>query len=286
MVIMLEQDPLAPIRLSGGMALPRLGLGTWPLGNADAEVAVALAIELGYRLIDTAFDYGNEKGVGRGIRRGLATTGLAREDIIITTKFNAEWHGIAEAHEAFECAARRLKVDYIDVFLIHWPNPWLGRYVDAWRGLIRLREQGLVRAIGGSNFLPAHIDRLRAETGVEMEINQIQISPYSGRRDQRLYHEQHGIVTQAWSPLALGRELLTEPLLREIAQQTGRTPAQGVLRWHIQSNISAIPKSSDASHLRENASIFDFVLSADQMSAIGTLERGTKGLRHPEIYGH
>ena len=157
--------------------MPRLGLGTWPLGNSEAEVAVALAIELGHRLIDTAYDYDNEVGVGRGIRRGLIATGLAREDIVITTKFNAEWHGTAEAHEAFECAARRLRLDYIDVFLIHWPNPWLGRYVDAWRGLIKLREQGQVRAIGGSSFFPAHLDWLRAETGVEMEVNRSRSVP-------------------------------------------------------------------------------------------------------------
>lgn len=275
-----------PILLTFGAVLPRLGLGTWPLDEQQAEAIVAMAISLGYRMFDTAFDYGNEVGVGRGLRRGLAATGLARGDIFITTKFNAQWHGVQKSREACEAALRRLGLNYIDLFLIHWPNPWLDRYVDAWRGLIKLREEGRVRAIGGSNFLPSHLQRLQDETGLQMEVNQIQISPYSARADQRRYHDEHGIATQSWSPLARGGELLAEPVLRTIAEETGRTPAQVVLRWHMQLNLSAVPMSTQSKHLRRNASIFDFELTPDQMRAIHGLERGTRGQRDPETYGH
>jgi 2,5-diketo-D-gluconate reductase A len=279
-------DLLTPIVLAFGAVLPRLGLGTWPLDDQQAEAAVFMAISLGYRMIDTAYDYGNEVGVGRGIRRALAATGLSREDIVVTTKFNAQWHGVQQAQDACQAALERLGLGYVDLFLIHWPNPWLDRYVDAWRGLIKLRQDGRVRAVGGSNFLPRHLERIHDETGVHMEVNQIQISPYSSRADQREYHRRHGIATQSWSPLARGRELLAEPVLRTIAGQTVHTPAQVVLRWHLQLNLSVVPKSSDPGHQRQNASLFDFELTPDQMAAISSLERGTQGQRDPETYGH
>jgi 2,5-diketo-D-gluconate reductase A len=279
-------DLTAPIPLTHGGVLPRVGLGTWPMDDADSEVAVVTAIEAGYRLVDTAYNYGNEVGVGRGVRRALDVTGLAREDIVVTTKFNAEWHGEQLSQDAYSGALERMGLEYIDLFLIHWPNPWQDRYVDAWRGLIALLEAGRVRAIGGSNFTPAHLERIRVETGVEMDVNQRQISPYSTREAERAYHHEHGIATQAWSPIGRGGELLADPVLVAIAEQVGRTVPQVVLRWHLQQGLSVAPKSGNPERIRQNIALFDFELTAEQMAAISGLDRGTEGLLDPDTFGH
>ena len=179
--------PLAPtVPLPHGATMPQLGLGTWPMSSAEAERAVPTAIEAGYRLVDTAYAYGNEDGVGAGLR----ASGLPREELFVTTKLNAEWHGVREVREAFVDSTRKLGVEYLDLYLIHWPNPDQDRYVDAWRGLCRLLDEELVRAIGVSNFKPAHLERLLEATGVAPDVNQIELNPYLARTEPRAFHDE------------------------------------------------------------------------------------------------
>jgi 2,5-diketo-D-gluconate reductase A len=262
--------------------MPRLGLGTWPMDDAEAEVAVARAIETGYRLIDTAYKYGNETGVGRGLR----AAGVPREELFVTTKLNGEWHGEAEAQQAFAASAERLGLEYVDLYLIHWPMPWQDRYVDAWRGLLRLLADGRVRAIGTSNFKPAHLDRLYAETGVFPDVNQIQLSPPVARPEARRYHREHGIATQSWSPLGRGGDLLAEPAVTTVAERYGRTPAQVVLRWHLELGLNPVPKSSDPRRMRDNLDVFDFTLTADEVAAVSALDQGEKVADDSDTTGH
>ncbi len=261
------------IQLASGAAIPPIGLGTWPMDDAEAERAVADAVEAGYRLFDTAENYRNERGVGLGLR----ASGLPREALFVTTKFNREWHGEDLVRQAFEGSAERLGVDYIDLLMIHWPNPDHDRYVEAWRGLIRLREQGLVRAIGTSNFKPAHLDRLREETGVLPDVNQVQLNPFVARHEERDYAAAHDIVTETWSPLSRGREdLLGLPVITEIAAAHEKTAAQIALRWHVQQGLLPIPKSSNPERMRENIGVFDFALTPEEIARISALN-GTFG---------
>ncbi|GAB3647392.1 aldo/keto reductase [Glycomyces tarimensis] len=263
--------------------MPRLGMGTWPMDDAESERAVAEAIEIGYRLVDTAENYGNERGVGRGLK----ASGAAREDLFVTTKFNKEWHGVELAADAFERSADRLGLDYIDLLLIHWPNPGQDRYVDAWRGLARLLEQGRLKAVGTSNFKPAHLERIIAETGVVPDLNQIQLSPLTTRDEARTYHAEHGIVTQSWSPIGgSGVDVLKEPLVAELAERYSKSPAQIVLRWHIELGLTAVPKSSNPERLAENLDIFDFSLSSEDVAALSALERGESAAADSDSFGH
>ena len=266
-----------------GATIPCLGLGTWPMDDAEAERVIADAVEAGYRLVDTAENYGNEVGVGRGLKAG----GVAREEVFVTTKFNRRWHGRDLAVQAYERSIDRLGLDYLDLLLIHWPNPDHDRYVHAFQGLADLLESGRVKAIGTSNFKPAHLDRVIAETGVVPDVNQIQLSPAVSRTAAREYHAAHGIVTQSWSPIG-GQDVavLGEPVVTDIATQVGRTPAQVVLRWHIQLGLVAIPKSSDPARLRQNLDIFDFALTAEQMTAISALDRGESAAADSDRTGH
>ncbi|MBV9354802.1 MAG: aldo/keto reductase [Chloroflexi bacterium] len=275
---------LAPtVVLRRGAVLPRLGLGTASLDEAATERAVATAIELGYRLIDTAENYRNEVGVGRGLK----AAGIARSDVFVTTKFNRRWHGVELAQQAFEASAARLGVDYVDLLLIHWPNPDQNRYVEAWQGLLRLFEQGRVRAIGTSNFKPAHLDRLLAETGELPDVNQIQVNPDLARPVPRAYHEKHGIVTMAWSPLGGSRtDVLKQPAVTTMAERHGKTPAQIVLRWHIELGLVPIPRSSNRERLAQNLAIFDFSLSADELQALSALDRGESAAADSDTTGH
>jgi len=265
-----------------GAEIPRLGLGTWPMSSAEAERAVATAIEAGYRLIDTAHAYGNETGVGKAI----GAAGVPREELFITTKLNAEWHGVEKVRDAFAGSTRKLGVDYLDLFLIHWPNPWLGRYVDAWRGLVRLHEEGLCRAIGVSNFKPEHLDRIIEATGVVPDVNQIELNPYVTRDGPRAYHAEHGIATQSYSPIDQGGELLREPVVTAAAERHGRTPAQIVLRWHMQLGLLAVVKSSDPARQAENLAVFDFELSAEEMEGLSALDRGESAATDSDTFGH
>jgi len=266
-----------------GAEMPRLGLGTSPMDDGVTEQAVATAIGLGYRLVDTAENYGNERGVGHGLK----ASGVPRHELFVTTKFNKRSHGVELAAEACQRSTDRLGLDYVDLLLIHWPNPQQDRYVQAWRGLVRLLEDGRVRAIGTSNFKPAHLDRIIAETGVVPDVNQIQLSPTVTRDSARDYHAGHGIVTQSWSPIGGQRnDVLREPVVAEVAERHGRTPAQIVLRWHMELGLAAVPKSSDPVRLKQNLDIFDFSLSADEVAAISALDQGDAAGADSDAFGH
>ena len=276
-------DVASTTLLSGGTAIPCIGLGTWPMDDTEAERAVVDAVEAGYRLFDTAENYRNERGVGRGLR----ASGLPRKQLFVTTKFNREWHGEELVRQAFGLSADRLGVDYIDLLLIHWPNPSHDRYVEAWRGMIRLREEGLVRAIGVSNFKSAHLERLHAETGVLPEVNQVQLHPYVTRQDTRDYDAAHGIVTESWSPISKGGQgLLEQPAIVEPATRYGKTPAQIALRWHLELGLVPIPKSSNSGRLRENIDIFDFALTAGEVEAISALDGAAGAPVDSDKIGH
>jgi 2,5-diketo-D-gluconate reductase A len=270
------------ITLANGVSIPAMGFGTSPMGDEQTETAVVAALLAGYRLIDTAENYRNEGGVGRGIR----SSGVDRDEVFVTTKFNERWHGEAEARQAFTNSAERLGLERIDLLLIHWPNPRRDRYVDAWRGLIGLLEEGKVRAIGVSNFKPSHLDRLLDETGAAPHLNQIQLDPRHSRADERSFHAAHGIVTESWSPLGAGDDLLAQPVIVDLARRRSRTPAQIVLRWHVQLGLIPIPKTSKPARMAENLDVFDFDLDDEEMRELGALEgRGERVLDSDRV-GH
>jgi 2,5-diketo-D-gluconate reductase A len=271
------------LTLAHGARMPQIGLGTSPMDDAATERAVAQALELGYRLVDTAENYGNEEGVGRGV----VASGVPREQVFVTTKFNKRWHGVKEARVACERSLERLGLDYLDLLLIHWPNPGQDRYVDAFAGLIELRENGLIRAAGTSNFKPAHIDRVIAETGQAPEVNQIQLNPLVSREGPRAYDSARDIVTESWSPFGGGgAEVLRHPTVVEVAERVGRLPAQVVLRWNVQLGLVAIPKSSDPGRLEANLMVFDFELSAPDMAALSALDQGEESATDSDVFGH
>jgi len=274
---------LAPtVKLQHGAEIPQLGIGTWPLDDDETEQALLAAFEVGYRLVDTAENYGNEVGVGRAV----AASGLPRDEIFVTTKFNKRWHSVDGAQQAFEAAAKRLGVDTIDLLLIHWPNPDQDKYVDAWRGLAKLLDDGRVRAIGTSNFKPAHLQRLLDETGVVPDVNQIQLSPETARNDLRSFDAEHGIVTESWSPLGKGRGLLSLESIAYVARAHDRTPAQVVLRWHLQHDLVAIPKSSRPERMAENFAVFDFELTSEEMATLDALDQGESTATDSDNFGH
>ena len=279
---LMPETNVPTITLANGVQMPAIGLGTSPMGNEETQTTVAAAIAAGYRLIDTAENYRNEEGVGRGIR----DSGIDRSELFITTKFNKEWHSVEGAQQAFANSAERLGLDYIDLLLIHWPNPGLDRYVEAWKGLIKLLEDGKVRSIGVSNFKTAHIDRLIAETGVAPHVDQIQYNPYIVREADRAYHAEKGIVTETWSPIGRGSELLGDSVITEIAGKHGKTPAQVVLRWHVQQGMIPIPKTSNKQRLAENIDVFGFELTDEEMSRITGLDRGGAGAADSDVTGH
>jgi len=258
------------VELANGVTMPVIGFGTWPIGDREAESMVAEAIETGYRLVDTAEMYRNEAGVGRGVR----AAGIDRSEVFVTTKLSESGHGYREAQEAFRQSAGRLDLEFIDLFLIHWPNPGLDRYVDAWKGMISLLEDGHVRAIGVSNFKPGHLRRLIEETGVTPHVNQVQLNPWVSRVAERDYHTAHGIVTESWAPIGKGGGLLSDPAIGDLARAKGKTPAQVVLRWHLQNGLIPIPKTSRKERLAENIGVFDFSLTKDEMESMAALDSG------------
>lgn len=269
---------------ANGGAIPMIGMGTWPLDDAQAERAVAEAIGLGYRLVDTAYNYMNEIGVGKGVK----ASGLPREDIFITTKFNRASHSHAGVAAAWADAARKLDVEYIDLMLIHWPNPDQDRYVEAWEGLITLREQGKVRHIGTSNFLPEHLDRIIAATGVTPDLDQLSVNPRYQQREARDYNDAHGIVTQAWSPLGQGNDLLQQPTIVSLAAEQGITPGELVLGWHMAHGLPTIPKSSNRERLIANLAAQDIVLDPAVVAALDAMDGTDPGAAnfHPNVFGH
>jgi 2,5-diketo-D-gluconate reductase A len=281
---MIVTTTLAPtLTLLHGASIPALGLGTWPLRGAEAAAAVRTAIEAGYRLVDTAENYRNEDGVGQGIR----DSGIDRSEMFITTKFNREWHSVDGVRAAFEASRRRLGVDYIDMLMIHWPNPDQGRFPDAVHGLAALLADGAIKAIGVSNFKPTHLRRVIEETGVTPDVNQIQLSPYSTRDTSRAFDNEHGIVTESWSPIgATDAGLRTDPLVVGIGEKYGRSATQVVLRWHIQLGLVAIPKSANPDRIAENIAIFDFELTPEEMAAISALDQGEDDIADSDVSGH
>lgn len=265
------------IDLSDGKAIPQLGLGVWQASPEQARTAVSQALQIGYQHIDTAAIYGNEEGVGAGIR----DAGLSRDQVFVTTKvWNAD-QGFAAAGLALEQSLTRLQLDYVDLLLIHWPTPAKDRYVDTWRALIKAQEQGKVRSIGVSNFTGEHLQRLISETGVAPVLNQIELHPSLQQRELRRLHEQLGIRTQSWSPLGQGKAL-DNPVIKHIAARHNRSSAQVIIRWHLQLGLIAIPKSVTESRIRENFQVFDFQLDAEDLAAIATLDSGERLGPDPE----
>ncbi|UKA53835.1 aldo/keto reductase [Arthrobacter sp. FW305-BF8] len=267
--------------LAPGVVIPLIGLGTWPMTGEEAADAVARAIANGYRHIDTAENYRNEEAVGEGIRR----SGIARRDLFLTTKFNKQWHGRTGVREAFGAATRRLGTEYLDLFLIHWPNPAQGRFVDAAEGLARLAEEGLIRCWGVSNFKPAHLRELQA-AGLDVPVNQVQIDPEHQQLDQLAFHREHNIATAAYSPLGRNGGFLAAPAVTGPAEAYAKTPAQVVLRWQVQSGRVAIPKSADDRRQRENLDVFGFALTEAEMAGIDALDTGAPPRLDSNEFGH
>jgi 2,5-diketo-D-gluconate reductase A len=258
------------VTLNDDTTFPELGFGTYTLTGSDGVDAVVSALDTGYRLLDTAVNYKNEREVGDAVRR----SGLERDEILVTTKIPGRDHGYDETIASARGSLDRLGLDRIDVYLIHWPNPRIDKYVETWRAMIALRDEGIVRTIGVSNFTSAMLTRLIDETGVVPAVNQVELHPYFPQADLRAFHAELDIRTESWSPLARRSELLSEDVIQRVADRHGVTPTRAVLRWHVQLGSTPIPKSADAARQLENADVFGFSLSEDEVDAISGLERG------------
>lgn len=268
------------VTLNNGVEMPQLGFGVFQVPDDETTAAVSAALQAGYRSIDTATAYQNEAGVAKA----LADSGIERSDLFITTKlWNAD-QGYDETLKAFERSRSLLGLEYVDLYLIHWPAPALGKYVDSWRALEKLAADGLVRAIGVSNFQPAHLDKLAETASIVPAVNQVELHPYLQQTEVRAYDEEHGIVTEAWSPLAKGGSLLGEPAVQAIAERLGRTAAQVVLRWHLQLGNVVIPKSVTPSRIAENLDVFGFELTDADVAALAELERDERTGPHPDEF--
>jgi len=251
--------------------MPQLGFGVFQIPPGQTQEAVEEALAAGYRHVDTAAAYRNEEGVGAAI----AAAGIAREDVFVTTKLWNSEQGYDSTLHAFEKSRERLGLERVDLYLIHWPVPSEGRYLDTWRAFERIQEEGLARSIGVSNFRIEDLERLRSEAEYLPTVNQIELHPRLRQAELRAWHAEHAIVTEAWSPLAQGA-LLSEPTIETIAAHHERTPAQTILRWHLQLGNIAIPKSATPRRIRENIEVFDFELSEDDMAAIARLDAGER----------
>ncbi len=254
------------ISLNDGLDIPQLGLGLWQTSAHEAAEVVAAARETGYRHFDTAAMYGNEDGVGQGL------AGAPREDVFVTTKVWNDAQGFDATMRAARASLRELRLDHVDLYLIHWPAPRRGLYVETWRALIKLRDEGLARSIGVSNFAPEHIERVIAETGVTPAINQIELHPRFQQRALRAFHAERGIVTQSWAPLGRAH-FLDDPVIARLAAKHGRTSAQIVIRWHLDEGLVAIPKTVRRERLKENFDVFGFALDAGDREALAALDR-------------
>jgi 2,5-diketo-D-gluconate reductase A len=273
------------LKLNDGHTIPQLGFGVFKIPPAETEQAVAIALDVGYRHIDTAEMYGNEEGVGHAVRR----SGLDRDEVFVTSKLNNGFHRPDDARVAFDGTLKALGFDYVDLFLIHWPLPTLygGDFVSTWRTLEDFQRDGRARSIGVSNFQVHHLERLAADTDTVPAVNQVEIHPYLTNEEVRAYDRDHGIATEPWSPIAKGR-VLDDPAIMAIAERVGRTPAQVTLRWHIQRGDIVFPKSTTPSRIQQNFEIFDFELSEEDMAAISALDRGEQGRTgpHPDVFAY
>lgn len=267
------------ITLNNGVTIPQLGFGMFKVPPDEAFDTARTAIEVGYRHLDTAQMYGNEAGVGAAVRK----SGLPREDFFVTSKLNNGYHDPEDALTAFEQTLATLDIGYLDLFLIHWPLPKVGDFLDTWHAMETIYSSGKVRAIGVSNFEPDHLQRVLDGADVVPAVNQVEIHPYLIQQELRAFNEQHGIATEAWSPIARGK-VLDDPALRRVAEEVGQAPSQVVLRWHIQRGDIVFPKSSHRDRMVENFDIFGFSLDPDQMDAITALDRGERTGPHPDVF--
>lgn len=263
--------PVPRLTLNTGATIPQLGLGVFQVPPEDTRGVVMAGLEAGYRSIDTAARYQNEAGVGEAI----AESGVPRDEVFVTTKLANDDQGYDQAHVAFNDSLEELGLDAVDLYLIHWPCPKRGEYLNCWRAFEEFHRSGRARAIGVSNFLVPHLERLLESSEVVPAVNQIELHPYLQQKELRAFHAEHGILTEAWSPLAQGA-VLTDPVITGIAQRLGRSPAQVVLRWHIQLGTVVIPKSVTPARQKENIDVFDFELDAQAMADIEGLDRGER----------
>ena len=257
----------ARLTLNDGRPIPQVGLGVWRTPADDAAIVVRTALEAGYRAVDTAAIYGNEAGVGEGVR----ASGLPRDEVFVTTKLWNESQGYDRALRAFDKSLERLGFDQVDLYLIHWPCPQQGLYLESWKALVRLREEGRARSIGVSNFAPEHLDKLIQETGVAPAVNQIELHPRFQQAGLRAANAGAGVLTESWSPLGQG-QILEDPVIAGVAAKHGVTPAQVVIRWHVQLGLIVIPKSVTPARIVQNLDVFGFVLDADDMAAMASLD--------------
>ncbi len=268
------------VKLNDGSKIPQLGLGVWQVPDEQAAASVKEALAAGYRSVDTAAIYGNESGVGAGLR----AAGVARKDLFVTTKLWNDRHGFDSAHEAMNESLEKLGLAYVDLYLIHWPVAGSEKFVDAWRAMIEKKEDGRARSIGVSNFTRANLERLIDATGVTPAVNQIELHPGFAQRELRAFHDKHGIATESWSPLAQGG-VTKEKTIVDLARKHGKSPAQVTLRWHLQHGLIVIPKSVTPARIRENIDVFDFELSSAEMAAIDAIKEGARLGPDPEKFG-
>lgn len=275
----MTQPTVPRVQLNDGFSVPQLGFGVFRVDPTGTERIVTDALDVGYRHIDTARIYGNEAGVGRAIAR----SGIPREELFITTKLWNDDQGTQSVFDAFDASLERLGLDYVDLYLIHWPEPTLDRYVETWKAFERLRESGRARSIGVSNFLVAHLQRLLDETEVVPAVDQIELHPYHQQPATAAFAEEHGIAIEAWGPLGQGKYPLLElPEVTDAAAAHGATPAQVVIRWHLQRGHIVFPKSNHRARMAENFDVFGFELAPDEMDAITGLEREGRMGSHPD----
>ncbi|MGG3853396.1 aldo/keto reductase [Caldifermentibacillus hisashii] len=277
---MMNQVP--EITLNDGLTLPVIGLGTYKLKGSMGVNAITSAINIGYRLIDSAYNYENEGTVGEAVRR----SSVPRQDLLITSKLPGRYQSYELAITAIQESLYRAHLDYYDLYLIHWPNPKQDKYVEAWQALIDAKKWGFIRSIGVCNFLPEHLERLEKETGVKPSINQIELHPFFNQEQQRKYHQEHHIITESWSPLGRANAVLENETIKEIANRHQKTVSQIILRWHYQLGAISIPKSASPERQLENFSIFDFSLNESEMQMINGLTRPDGRLQNqdPAIY--